>query len=238
MHPPPARPGGGGQRGRHRTARLAEAGYRSGGAGLALTEITKQLGISPDTLYNHIPDLCELPTGAVPRQLEASTSPIPPTRTPTRSREPALRRPSSPTGGIGLTAQPTGVDLAREAARLARAVAACRTTRQDAEQLVPLGGKLARRTNATWSARQQHRPDRDAPARLPHEPEPGHAPGLAPTDGAAAEVIVCRRGGTGFGRLWTAIGSGDKTEIERAIAKLNDVAVHGPSEFWARGLGD
>ncbi|MCX5054517.1 MULTISPECIES: hypothetical protein [unclassified Streptomyces] len=55
---------------------------------------------------------------------------------------------------------------------------------------------------------------------------------------AAAEVVVHRRSGTGFSRLWAAIGSGDDAEIDRAIARATDVAVHGPSEFWARGLGD
>ncbi|MFI9778079.1 recombinase family protein [Streptomyces sp. NPDC051956] len=37
----------------------------------ALRPIAKLLGVSPGTLYNHIPDLRELRTGAVPRQLEA-----------------------------------------------------------------------------------------------------------------------------------------------------------------------
>ncbi|MGR4882866.1 hypothetical protein ACIPUC_26150 [Streptomyces sp. LARHCF249] len=55
---------------------------------------------------------------------------------------------------------------------------------------------------------------------------------------AAAEVVVYRRSGTGFSRLWAASGSGDDAEIDRAIAGATDVAVHGPSEFWARGLGD
>ncbi|MDR3079534.1 MAG: hypothetical protein LBV60_01150 [Streptomyces sp.] len=62
-----------------------------------------------------------------------------------------------------MTAQPTGADLVQEAVRLARAIAAGRATRGDAEQLIALGRTLARRTSATWSARQQYRPDRDAP---------------------------------------------------------------------------
>ncbi|MFE4539667.1 hypothetical protein ACFRKB_32155 [Streptomyces scopuliridis] len=57
-------------------------------------------------------------------------------------------------------------------------------------------------------------------------------------DDDAVEVVVYRRSGTGFGRLWTAIANGDDTEIDRAIAKAAHFAVHGPSEFWARGLGD
>ncbi|MFD9716136.1 recombinase family protein [Streptomyces sp. NPDC059076] len=39
--------------------------------GRSITSIAKLLNISPGTLYNHIPDLRELRTGAVPRQLEA-----------------------------------------------------------------------------------------------------------------------------------------------------------------------
>lgn len=38
--------------------------------GRSITSIAKLLGVSPGTLYNHIPDLRELRTGAVPRQLE------------------------------------------------------------------------------------------------------------------------------------------------------------------------
>ncbi|MFC4607077.1 recombinase family protein [Streptomyces maoxianensis] len=41
--------------------------------GRSITSIAKLLGISPGTLYNHIPDLRELRAGAVPRQLEAPT---------------------------------------------------------------------------------------------------------------------------------------------------------------------
>jgi DNA invertase Pin-like site-specific DNA recombinase len=37
----------------------------------SITSIAKLLGVSPGTLYNHIPDLRELRAGAVPRQLEA-----------------------------------------------------------------------------------------------------------------------------------------------------------------------
>lgn len=39
--------------------------------GRSITSIAKLQGVSPGTLYNHIPDLRELRTGAVPRQLEA-----------------------------------------------------------------------------------------------------------------------------------------------------------------------
>ncbi|WP_432763102.1 recombinase family protein [Actinomadura xylanilytica] len=41
--------------------------------GRSITSIAKLLGVSPGTLYNHIPDLRELRAGAVPRQLEAPT---------------------------------------------------------------------------------------------------------------------------------------------------------------------
>ncbi|MFD6326186.1 recombinase family protein [Streptomyces sp. NPDC058442] len=41
--------------------------------GRSITSIAKLLGVSPGTLYNHIPDLRELRTGAVPHQLEAGT---------------------------------------------------------------------------------------------------------------------------------------------------------------------
>jgi transposase-like protein len=37
--------------------------------GRSITSIAKLLDVSPGTLYNHIPDLRELRTGAVPRQL-------------------------------------------------------------------------------------------------------------------------------------------------------------------------
>ncbi|MER0243085.1 hypothetical protein AAHZ94_13830 [Streptomyces sp. HSW2009] len=36
-----------------------------------MTSIAKLLGVSPRTLYNHVPDLRELRADAVPRQLEA-----------------------------------------------------------------------------------------------------------------------------------------------------------------------
>lgn len=39
--------------------------------GRSITSIAKLLGVSPGTLYNHIPDLRELRAGVVPRQLEA-----------------------------------------------------------------------------------------------------------------------------------------------------------------------
>ncbi|MFI6209205.1 recombinase family protein [Streptomyces sp. NPDC051041] len=39
--------------------------------GRSITSIAKLLGVSPGTLYNHIPDLRELRTSAVPRQLQA-----------------------------------------------------------------------------------------------------------------------------------------------------------------------
>lgn len=170
-----------------------------------------------------------------------------------------------------MEAQPTGVDVVQEAVRLARVVAAGRATRDDAEQLVALGTRLARRASATWSVRQQYRRDRDESAAIALMRAVGNAavvstagevraalaerPGMAPLDylaslslamlpawplpdDDAAEVVVYRRSGTGFGRLWAAIASGDDTEIERAVAKMTDIAVHGPSEFWARGLGD
>ncbi|MFE7215973.1 recombinase family protein [Streptomyces sp. NPDC001698] len=41
--------------------------------GRSITSIAKLLGVSPGTLYNHIPDLRDLRAGAVPRQLEAPT---------------------------------------------------------------------------------------------------------------------------------------------------------------------
>ncbi|MFB7745301.1 hypothetical protein [Streptomyces sp. NPDC056132] len=39
--------------------------------GRSITSIAKLLGVSPGTLYNHIPDLRELRAGAGPRQFEA-----------------------------------------------------------------------------------------------------------------------------------------------------------------------
>lgn len=39
--------------------------------GRSITSIAKLLGVSPGTLYNHIPDLRELRAGTGPRQLEA-----------------------------------------------------------------------------------------------------------------------------------------------------------------------
>jgi DNA invertase Pin-like site-specific DNA recombinase len=39
--------------------------------GRSITSIAKLLGVSPGTLYNHIPDLRELRSGALPRQIEA-----------------------------------------------------------------------------------------------------------------------------------------------------------------------
>lgn len=39
--------------------------------GRSITSIAKLLGVSPGTLYNHIPDLRELRAGVVPRRLEA-----------------------------------------------------------------------------------------------------------------------------------------------------------------------
>ncbi|MGW2938489.1 hypothetical protein ACWDA7_43495 [Streptomyces sp. NPDC001156] len=39
----------------------------------SITSIAKLLGVSPGTLYNHIPDLRELRAGTVPRQLEPRT---------------------------------------------------------------------------------------------------------------------------------------------------------------------
>jgi DNA invertase Pin-like site-specific DNA recombinase len=40
----------------------------------SITSIAKLLGVSPGTLYNHIPDLRELRTGRDPKQLDASAS--------------------------------------------------------------------------------------------------------------------------------------------------------------------
>ncbi|MEV0666225.1 recombinase family protein [Actinomadura luteofluorescens] len=39
-------------------------------SGRFITSIAKLLGVSPGTLYNHIPDLKELRTGAIPHQFE------------------------------------------------------------------------------------------------------------------------------------------------------------------------
>ncbi|MFC9623904.1 helix-turn-helix domain-containing protein [Streptomyces sp. NPDC056930] len=39
----------------------------------SITSIAKLLGVSPGTLYNHIPDLQELRTGRVPTQLDGGT---------------------------------------------------------------------------------------------------------------------------------------------------------------------
>ncbi|GAA1116669.1 MULTISPECIES: recombinase family protein [Streptomyces violaceusniger group] len=39
--------------------------------GRSITSIAKLQGVSPGTLYNHIPDLRELRSGAIPHQLEA-----------------------------------------------------------------------------------------------------------------------------------------------------------------------
>jgi DNA invertase Pin-like site-specific DNA recombinase len=41
----------------------------------SIESIAKLLGVSAGTLYNHIPDLRELRTSRVPRQLEGSTGP-------------------------------------------------------------------------------------------------------------------------------------------------------------------
>ncbi|MFE7118201.1 hypothetical protein ACFU99_22565 [Streptomyces sp. NPDC057654] len=169
-----------------------------------------------------------------------------------------------------MTAQPTGVTLVREATRIARAVATGRTTREEAEELVALGAKIAHRTSTTWSASQKYRPGWNTPAAINLMNAVGNLavvstagklcaaleerPGMSPLDyltslrldtlpawplpdDAAAVVVVYRRGGTGFSRLWSAIGKGDEAEINRAITKLID-AIHGPSGFWARGLGD
>ncbi|WP_323139022.1 hypothetical protein [Streptomyces mirabilis] len=40
--------------------------------GRSITSIAKMLGISPGTLYNHIPDLQDLRASAVPHQLDAA----------------------------------------------------------------------------------------------------------------------------------------------------------------------
>jgi AcrR family transcriptional regulator len=39
----------------------------------SITSIAKLLGVSPGTLYNHIPDLRELRASRIPAQLEAGT---------------------------------------------------------------------------------------------------------------------------------------------------------------------
>ena len=39
----------------------------------SIDAIAREAGVSPGTLYNHIPDLRELRAGVVPRQLEALT---------------------------------------------------------------------------------------------------------------------------------------------------------------------
>ncbi|MFI9779198.1 hypothetical protein ACIHCV_31600 [Streptomyces sp. NPDC051956] len=41
--------------------------------GRSINSITKGLGVSPGTVYDHIPDLREVRAGAVPHQLEAPT---------------------------------------------------------------------------------------------------------------------------------------------------------------------
>jgi hypothetical protein len=38
----------------------------------SITTIAKLLGVSPDTLYNHVPDLQELRAAGVPKQLGAT----------------------------------------------------------------------------------------------------------------------------------------------------------------------
>ncbi|MGX4694788.1 recombinase family protein [Streptomyces sp. JNUCC 63] len=63
--------------------------------GRSIILIAKLLGVSPGTLYNHIPDLKELRAGAVPRQLEAPRS----RRTRARSISPALSVPQLLTPG-------------------------------------------------------------------------------------------------------------------------------------------
>ncbi len=40
----------------------------------SITSIAKLLGVSPGTLYNHIPDLRELRSGAGPKQLGTGTA--------------------------------------------------------------------------------------------------------------------------------------------------------------------
>ncbi|MFH8789156.1 hypothetical protein [Streptomyces roseoverticillatus] len=39
----------------------------------SITAIAKMLGVSPGTLYNHIPDLGELRAGRIPAQLEGGS---------------------------------------------------------------------------------------------------------------------------------------------------------------------
>lgn len=40
----------------------------------SITSIARMLGISPGTLYNHIPDLKELRAGGIPHQLQRADS--------------------------------------------------------------------------------------------------------------------------------------------------------------------
>ncbi|WP_431684179.1 hypothetical protein [Kitasatospora sp. KL5] len=39
----------------------------------SITSIAKLLGVSPGTLYNHIPDLQELRAGHIPAQIDGGT---------------------------------------------------------------------------------------------------------------------------------------------------------------------
>ncbi|MFH9299469.1 hypothetical protein [Streptomyces sp. NPDC017520] len=56
-------------------------------------------------------------------------------------------------------------------------------------------------------------------------------------DDDATVVVVYRGGASGFGGLWEAIGSGDETEIARAVSKARDLVL-GPSIVTPKGLGD
>lgn len=166
------------------------------------------------------------------------------------------------------TRYPDGAHLVQETVRLARAVAAgesghahdlvahgvalarrCSDTYRTRQEHRPRTGSIAHdlmhavgnaavvRTAGDVRAALAERPGMEPPlylrslslATLPEWPLP---------DDDAAEVVVYRRGGTGFGLLWNAVAVGDEAEVQRLVARLTESAVHGPSGFWARGLGD
>ncbi|MFF8910542.1 hypothetical protein [Streptomyces olivaceoviridis] len=163
---------------------------------------------------------------------------------------------------------PTGARLVQEAVRLARAVAAgepghaqdlvdlgvalahkcshtyqrsqdhrARTGSAASDLMRAVGNAAVVRTAGEVRAALAGRPEMEPHlylrslglATLPVWPLPGDD---------AAEVVVYRGGGTGFGRLWNAVGAGDEAETDRLVERLTETAVHGPSGFWARGLGD
>ena len=100
----------------------------------------------------------------------------------------------------------------------------------------PPGGSPGRRSRGLRS-RTSQQPAGVLPARLPHEPGPGHTPGLASAQRRRSRGRPPPRW-HGLQPSLGSVGSGDDAEIDRAMARATDVAVHGPSEFWARGLGD